>query len=304
MSYYLSNIGGKYDELVSVDGNTVADKKELYSNYTSNTDEEYSIDSVCNNFGLDKEIRKDWASVSTLPYNFYRGGCVVYNNQIHILGGYNSSNYHNQYHCIYDGISWTECEYLIPYNFYDGCAVVYNDEIHILGGSGTNTSAAGHSYHYKCDNMNRWTMLSSLPNQFHFGCAVVYNDEIHILGGANSEYTKHYKYDGTSWTSVSTLPYSFLKGGSAIVYNNEIHILGAWTYSGGTGIKHYKYDGSVWTEVSTLPYYFYYGGCVVYNDYIHILGGCNQSSDSSGCNNHYSTYIKNLNIFIEYKKEE
>ena len=36
---------------------------------------------------------------------------------------------------------------------------------------------------------------------------------------------KHYKWNGTEWTSVSTLPYSFFSG-SVVVYNNEIHILG------------------------------------------------------------------------------
>ena len=82
--------------------------------------------------------------------------------------------------------------------------------------------------------------LLNLPYEFYRGSAVVYNNEIHIIGG-NGTYTKHYKYNGSSWTSVSTLPYNFYSG-SAVVYNNEIHILG-----GGNGqTKHYKYNGSSW----------------------------------------------------------
>ena len=97
----------------------------------------------------------------------------------------------------------------------------------------------------------------------------MYNNEIHILGGDRSS-IKHYKYNGTSWTSVSTLPYDF-HDSSAVVYKNEIHILGGG--DGNTQKYHYKYNGSSWKSVSTLPYYFRSGSAVVYNDEIHILGG-------------------------------
>ena len=66
------------------------------------------------------------------------------------------------------------------------------------------------------------------------------NNEIHILGSNSGESgtpKKHYKWDGSSWTSVSTLPYYFYNG-SAVVLNNEIHILGGG--SSGTLTKHYK----------------------------------------------------------------
>jgi N-acetylneuraminic acid mutarotase len=68
--------------------------------------------------------------------------------------------------------------------------------------------------------------MSTLPYDFCYGCAVVYNNEIHILGSNTSgNGTKHYKWDGTQWTSVSTLPYNFYDG-SAVVLSNKIHILG------------------------------------------------------------------------------
>ena len=78
-----------------------------------------------------------------------------------------------------------------------------------------------------------------LPYNFNRGSAVVLNGEIHILGSDDSScYTKHYKWNGTSWVSVSTLPYDFWLG-SAVVYNNEIHILGG-TDSSTNQIKHYS----------------------------------------------------------------
>ena len=125
---------------------------------------------------------------------------------------------------------------------------------------------------------SKGTILDNvLPYQFIKGCAVVYNDEIHILGGSSSA-TSHYKWDGTSWTSVSILPYNFTIGG-AVVYNNEIHILSGGGTSSAT--SHYKWDGTSWTSVSTIPYGFSNGGIVVYNKEIHILGG------SSSTTSHY-----------------
>ena len=125
-----------------------------------------------------------------------------------------------------------------------------------------------------------------LPYNFYRGSAVVYNNEIHILGSYGSSYrTKHYKWDGSSWTKVSTLPYDF-RYGSAVVYNNEIHILGG---SGGN-TKRYKWNGSSWTSVSTLPYSFYRGSAILYNNDIHILG----SDDSSYYTAHYKYGLASL----------
>ena len=114
------------------------------------------------------------------------------------------------------------------------------------------------------------------------GSAVVLNNEIHIMGSSNPTgyRTKHCKYDGSSWTEVSTLPYAFASG-SAVVYNNEIHILG----SNGNGHAHYKWDGSTWTSVSTLPYGFNNNNsAVIHRDEIHILGSTNWTD---GLRSHY-----------------
>ena len=123
--------------------------------------------------------------------------------------------------------------------------------------------------------------VSTLPYSFYNGCAVVLNGEIHILGtNDSSNYTKHYKWNGSSWTFVSTLPYDFYYG-SAVVLNGEIHILGGNTYP---YTQHYKWNGSSWISVSTLPYNFYNGAAVVLNGEIHILG--------SGSNNNLTRHYK------------
>lgn len=120
--------------------------------------------------------------------------------------------------------------------------------------------------------------LKKLPYNFSDGGAVVLNNEIHILGGTDNG-TKHYKWNGTSWSSVSTLPRSFI-GGAVVVLNNEIHLLGG---SGNT-TAHHKWNGTSWSSVSTLPYPLYRGCAVVYNGEIHIMG---TGSSSSYYKSHY-----------------
>ena len=131
-----------------------------------------------------------WSNVSTLPYSFYNGCAVVYNDEIHILGSKDSS--HTRDHYKYDGTSWSKVSTL-PYDFYNGCAVVYRNEIHILGGY----YAPEARYHYKFDGTN-WESVTTLPYVFCDGGAVVYNDEIHILNSSKTPYRFHYRIRGKS----------------------------------------------------------------------------------------------------------
>ena len=114
-------------------------------------------------------------NVSTLPYSFSYGSAVVYNNEIHIMGG--STNHYK-----YNGYKWINVSTL-PYEFYGGFAVVYNNEIHILGSG----NSSYYKYHYKYDG-STWTKVSTLPYDFYYGSAVVYNNEIHILGSDNNPF--------------------------------------------------------------------------------------------------------------------
>lgn len=244
----------------------------------------------------------------SLPTGFAAGCALIYNDELHILGGWDGSNTtgkHEKMHFKWNGTEWSEVSTL-PYGLKYGAAVVYNDEIHILGGFGSENR----ENHYRFDGTN-WIKVSTLPYLFEYGTAVVYNDEIHILGGFNGDDSddpiygngdhsrKHYKWNGTEWTEVSTLPIPVY---DTVVYNNEIHIFtnkhykwngNSWSFVSDTpdsahnhrsvvydnrihilGTKaHYEWDGTNWSEVSTLPYKFYDSSVVVYNDEIHILGG-------------------------------
>ena len=210
--------------------------------------------------GFDERLVGEFTSASTLPYDFYKGSAVVFNNEIHILGSYSSSSYY-KYHYKWNGSSWISASTL-PYNFYYSSAVVYNNEIHILGGYGNSTG------HYKWNGAS-WVSVSTLPYNFYDGSAVVYNNEIHILGSNNASdgYTKHYKWNGSLWTSVSTLPYGLFNG-CTVIYNNEIHMFGGSSY----GTNHYCWNGTNWTQMTALSYSFDAGSVVLYKNRVHLLG--------------------------------
>ena len=170
------------------------------------------------------EIRLKTSNImpSFLPYDFTYGGAVVFNNELHILGGgYGTGSFVTHYKFNVSTSTWTSVSTL-PYAFNAGLAVVFNNEINILSGASDNSTK-----HYKFNvSTSTWTSVSTLPQSAIAGSAVVFNNELHVLGGGGvDDRTKHIKWNGLTWTSVSTLPYNFYSG-SAVVFNNKIQILG------------------------------------------------------------------------------
>lgn len=145
---------------------------------------------------------------------------------------------------------WNGSEFVyigeMPYG-YISKALVCNDEIHIFGNHGS-----GGQKHYKWNETdNSWSSVSTLPWYSYLtnSVYVVYRNEIHALGGYAYDYTQeekckfHYKWDGTQWVSVSTLPISTPSGGSACTCFDSIYLF--------TGKKHYKFTGSSWSLVNS-----------------------------------------------------
>lgn len=113
--------------------------------------------------------------------------------------------------------------------------------------------------------------IGALPYNFYQGAAVVCDDCIHLLSSnaGSANYNAHYKFDGTEWTSVSTLPYDAY-GLGALVDSGEICIFGGGDSTKFYGKKFRRWDGSVWNEESTMPEKFSLG--VIYKGEIHVLG--------------------------------
>jgi hypothetical protein len=108
------------------------------------------------------------------------------------------------------------------------------------------------------------------------GGATIFNNEIRIFGGIYGT-TKHYKFNGSSWTNISAgLPYGFASAGT-VVHNGELHIMGSADNSSYYKY-HYKYNGSSWTQLSNLPYKFYSSCAVVHKGKINLLGGAENNT--------------------------
>ena len=118
-----------------------------------------------------------------LPYNFYGGRSVVYNDEVHIFGGEVNPTGHYKW----NKLGW----YLVstlPFDFTEGSVTVYDGKIHILGTSSTNDSTK----HYKWNGVT-WESVSTLRVGHYNGMGVVLNDKIHMIATASGtgNATKH-----------------------------------------------------------------------------------------------------------------
>jgi len=146
-----------------------------------------------------------------------------------------------------------------PFTTTDVRATVLNGEIHVFYKSS----------HRKYNYATGWTDVRNTPfvaDLLRYFSAVTLNGEIHLIGGNSQNTTMHYKWDGNTWTQVSTFPIRFYFT-VVIVFEGEIHALG-----GLDGNTHYKWDGKTWTSVEVPPANFSEGTACVYNDEIHIIG--------------------------------
>lgn len=120
----------------------------------------------------------------------------------------------------------------------------------------------------------------TLPFNFVNGTAVTTNNyEIQLLGGQSSG-SSHYRWDGSVWKSMTTLPYSF-RVGDAVIYDNGLLLLGGT--SNGNVVHNYQINDTStssksWYRYSDdipLPVAFINGSAVVWDNKAHLLGGTN-----------------------------
>lgn len=183
------------------------------------------------------------------------GHAVVFEDAIYVLAGQTLKKW--------DGNEWSNVANL--YNTYRDPQVigedlaVFNGEIHILG----SPYSGYHNVHYKYDGTDLVEVGTDIPAPSSgVGKFITYNNQIHMFVNID-----HYKWDGSSWTKVSTTPFNF--GFSEIVVkDNEIHVLGGGAYSR----KHYKWNGRSWTALNDLPIHLHQGTSAVLNGSIHIIG--------------------------------
>lgn len=218
------------------------------------------------------------------------GKFVIYKNNFYILGGRKYDNYEQGYWKYnISSNSWTLYNDRLPYPMRDAIPIVLNDVLYALGGDGTVNTRYDKYFYKTTGSLSSWTALTNLP--FQPNIAVVYNNEIHIMGDVSatskdsgSKY--HYKWDGSSWTSVSTLPYAVCDDAFAVVHNGRIHLMGGY----GNRYGHYTWDGSSWTNsittttttIKTIFKYFLPKNTQILCDKTALLQDTETSESSSG----------------------
>lgn len=242
----------------------------------------------CSVGGLSKQFwgiaqqRKQWLKEPNIPYSFYNGSAVVFQNKIHLLGGESSQTSHYTF----DGTTWTQLSNL-PFNFYEGSAIAFGGKIHCIGG------ASNQAQYYTYDGTT-WTHETDLPDVWlgtynhvylyilGLNHAVESNSNLVLAGsnnGSNQNWTRVATLDNGSWN----VNWSALSNGStyysSVAYNNLIYLIGD---SGTGGTNYTTWNGTTQSTTYSLPFKFTNGYALEYDGEIHILGG------SGAANKHYS----------------
>lgn len=184
-----------------------------------------------------------WNKESILPYQFSEGMAVVHQGELHIIGtsvGVNMDGSRDEYFSHYklsNGI-WERAS-TTPVEFYSGSAVSYNGEIHVVCNIGRGTGTR----HYKWDGSD-WALVSQISQYNYDDSLVAYNGEMYRSANTsfykwdgstwdsislpygtsissmivyhgyiymcllliNSQAYALYKFDGTTFTGVTTIP--------------------------------------------------------------------------------------------------
>lgn len=214
--------------------------------------------------------------VSDAPYDSTTGGvAVVYNDEIHLIGGIGGATKHYKW----DGTAWSSVS-TIPGIGSGGVAIVYKDELYVL--HVPTDEGSGIVYcNYKW-NGSSWQKVGETPFEqiTYILKAVVFNGEVHAFGwgGADSLYTIHLKSsDLVTWTTASTAPISTQACG-VVVHEGAIHMFGgngklttSSGYTDGKHTYHYMWDGISWTELEELEDDFHNGSAVSLGDYLYLF---------------------------------
>lgn len=217
---------------------------------------------------------------------------LEYKNKIHFIGNgvFNGSSSYAHYiydveNCKVTQLSNLPTQVYVSYN-YHAVIVVYNEKIHLV-------SQYTKKHYLYDENNDTWEVIEdSLPmdlstnSNYKSIYGVVYNNKIHMFIHDNynsSTATKHYSWDGTTWTELDDLPIRFYVSGSAstiwqniVVYKNKIHFVVAIDITDSSIKAHYTWDetngfNKVYTYSSSEGLYNSNNfKAFVYDDYLSI----------------------------------
>lgn len=126
---------------------------------------------------------------------------------------------------------------------------------------------------------NAWTSLGTTPSFYNGSALAVSNNELHIFG-VGSGFKEHYKWGGTAFVHVSTMPVWYQSGYVASDGMN-VHLIGGYKSPSTSRYNHAIWDGNKWITANDITFRSYEGSGVC-DEYgiVHILG-CQQSAATS-----------------------
>jgi N-acetylneuraminic acid mutarotase len=212
-----------------------------------------------------------WTELSNLPIPLHRHASVLYNGDLYVIGGRETSNITTNLMYKYSNGLWQlDHETMVIKRDNFGCCV-YNNTIYAFGGFNGSLLDTIEKYDGSSWIQIGTTNLSTVRSRTS---AVVYNNNIYILGGiTNSGRTNTvdiYNAATDAITSGPIMPYS-VEFHASVVYNNDIYVIGG--NSGTITSSVIKYDGTSWSSVASLNTPRYGHTAVVVNGSIYVFGG-------------------------------
>lgn len=214
-----------------------------------------------------------WTELSNLPIHLHRHASVLYNGNLYVIGGRETSNNSTISNSMYkysNGLWQLEPASMVFKRDNFGCCV-YNNTIYAFGGFNGVLLDTIEKY-----DGSSWIQLgtTNLTTVRSRTSAVVYGNNIYILGGiTNSGVTNTVDIYNAATDTIATgpiMPYS-VQFHASVVYNGDIYVIGG--NSGTITSSVIKYDGTSWTSVAPLNIPRYGHTAVVINGAIYVFGG-------------------------------
>ena len=246
-----------------------------------------------------------WQLTTSVPNRVFSAGTFINDGYIYNIGGrdgigeYDDVNYAPLNSNGTIG-SWITSGNNLPQAFGIGGVSVNNDFVYVTGGYSSSASYAMDTVYYAPLNpdgsVGAWiTSGNNLPNGLNSNRSAVYNDYLYVVGGmdmsgmVDTVYYAPLNPDGSvgSWTlSPSSLPVGTALQ-SVVAYDGNLYSLGGATNNSVLDTVQYapiNADGSLGSWVasaSSLPVELYGAAASLYQGYIYLTGGSNNSTGDS-----------------------
>jgi hypothetical protein len=200
--------------------------------------------------------------LDTLPCGArYDFGFVVYNNEMYIIGGFDSGD--SPLSDVWkssDGNTWTEVTQTAAFSARGGhVAFIFQNKIWIHGGTGTDilSSSDGGEWAEEAADAGLGT------RSYH--AIVDYNSTLYCYGGYESAAAQNDVYsstDGANWSLVTAgAAFDAVYGFTGVLFLDSLYLIGGYDGADWYATSYYSTDGSTWvagaTGLTAGQYYSY-----------------------------------------------